>query len=519
MEDGGFFKWILLKKLSSMKKLLLAVFVLIGIAAFSQSYSSSTSGSWTTNSTWVGGSKPSLSGPSGQLSSDVTISVGHTVTLSGNLTVKNGTTLTVRGRLVISASGNVDFQNGSIILVESGGSLELYGLTNSNNSTNVTIHGSLIVNGNYTAGTGASLSGNGSMEVSGTSSGSGTTFGVVLTCDDCTVASGGVITDAIIDGSQTNQSAPIEPYYRYTYSQQIYYQSEINEEGNITSLAFEYNGYTTTNFDVEIYLGHTTRSTFTTTSNNWISYSDLTKVYDGTYSVSNSAGWYSITFDTPFYYNNSDNLVVAVHEKSYSYQSSSTEFYTDDGGAYRVLTYYDDGTNPNPASPPYYADYRSVWVPSLKLTIEPAGTPLPIELLYFNGYFNQDKNILSWSTLSEKNNDYFTLEKSNNGSDWEIITIEAGAGNSSTKLYYSLFDYNVDKVINYYRLKQTDYDGKFKYSDIISIDNREWNKEKEVIKLVNILGQEIDNFEYYIGLYIICYSDGSSEKMIKSRFD
>ena len=493
-----------------MKNLILIISFLFGLIGFSQT--SSTSGSWTTNSTWVGGSKPSLSGPSGQLSSDVTISVGHTVTLSGNLTVKNGTTLTVRGRLVISASGNVDFQNGSIILVESGGSLELYGLTNSNNSTNVTIHGSLIVNGNYTAGTGASLSGNGSMEVSGTSSGSGTTFGVVLTCDDCTVASGGVITDAIIDGSQTNQSAPIEPYYRYTYSQQIYYQSEINEEGNITSLAFEYNGYTTTNFDVEIYLGHTTRSTFTTTSNNWISYSDLTKVYDGTYSVSNSAGWYSITFDTPFYYNNSDNLVVAVHEKSYSYQSSSTEFYTDDGGAYRVLTYYDDGTNPNPASPPYYADYRSVWVPSLKLTIEPAGTPLPVELVSFTGTLLEEQIavLLKWITASEKNNDYFTVWRSIDGYNWDIINITHGAGISQTILEYIYLDRDPNTGINYYNLSQTDLDGNTEFFVIISVDVDILSARHYITKTYNLLGQEVD--ENYVGPKILVWDNGDVEK-------
>ena len=381
-----------------------------------------------------------------------------------------------------------------------------------NNSTNVTIHGSLTVNGDYTAGTGASLSGNGSMEVSGTSSGSGTSFGVVLSCDNCTVASGGVITDAIIDGSQTNQSAPIEPYYRYTYSQQIYYQSEINEEGNISALAFEYNGYTTTNFDVEIYLGHTTRSTFTTTTNNWISYSDLTKVYDGTYSVSNSAGWYSITFDTPFYYNNSDNLVVAVREKSYSYQSSSTEFYTDDGGAYRVLTYYDDGTNPNPASPPYYADYRSVWVPSLKLTIEPAGSPLPVTLVSFTGTLLEEQIavLLKWITASEKNNDYFTIWRSIDGYNWDIINITRSAGISQTILEYIYLDRDPNTGINYYNLSQTDLDGNTEFFGIISVDVDILSARHYIIKTYNLLGQEVDN--NYVGPRILVWDNGDVEK-------
>ena len=294
-----------------MKTLLFLLALVLYLPIRSATFTTTTSGAWTTGGTWVGGTAPTLTGGSKQLSDDVVIETGHTVTLSSDLTVKNGASLTIRGTLIISNAGNVDFQLGSMIFVESGGVLELNGLTNSNNSTNVTIHGSLIVNGDYTAGNGAELTGNGSMEVSGTSSGSGTSFGVVLGCDNCMVMSGGVIEDAIIDGNQTAEHAPIEPYWNWTYSQQIYYQSEINSEGNITELSFEFNGNSSFTDQVEIYLGHTTKSSFSSTSN-WVSYSDLTKVYDGPYSVSNTKGWYSITFDTPFYYNNSDNLVIAV---------------------------------------------------------------------------------------------------------------------------------------------------------------------------------------------------------------
>ena len=492
-----------------MKNLILIISFLFGLVGFSQT--SSTSGSWTTNSTWVGGSKPSLSGPSGQLSTDVTISVGHTVTLSGNLTVKSGTTLTVRGTLVITASGNVDFQNGSIILVESGGSIELNGLTNSNNSTNVTIHGSLIVNGDYTAGTGASLSGNGSMEVSGTSSGSGTSFGVVLSCDDCTVASGGVITDAIMDGSQTAEHAPIEPYWNWTYSQQIYYQSEINQDGNITSLSFEYNGNSSFTDQVEIYLGHTTKSSFSNTSN-WVSYSDLTLVYDGSYSVSSTKGWYSITFDTPFYYNNTDNLVIGVYEKTSGYHSASDEFYTDDGGAYRVLTYYDDYTNPTPSSPPT-ADYRSVWTPSLKLTIEPVASPLPVNIVSFTGTTLEEQIVvlLKWLTATEKNNDYFTVWRSFDGYNWEIINITHGAGNSQQILEYIYLDRDPNTGINYYNLSQTDFDGETEFFGIISVDVNKLSARHYITKTYNLLGQEVNSD--YIGTKILVWDNGDVQKL------
>ena len=139
---------------------------------------------------------------------------------------------------------------------------------------------------------------------------------------------------------------------------------------------------------------------------------------------------------------------------------------------------------------------------------------LPIELLYFKGSVYNSDNILHWSTASEDNNDYFTIEKTKDGIDWEILTRESGAGNSSNQLYYSFVDENVESIINYYRLKQTDYDGRFKYSDIISIDNRNNAESKEVYKIVNTLGQEVD-LQYYRGLIIIKYTDGSSNKIIK----
>ena len=139
---------------------------------------------------------------------------------------------------------------------------------------------------------------------------------------------------------------------------------------------------------------------------------------------------------------------------------------------------------------------------------------LPIELLYFKGSVYNSDNILHWSTASEDNNDYFTIEKTKDGIDWEILTRESGAGNSSNQLYYSSVDENVESIINYYRLKQTDYDGRFKYSDIISIDNRNNAESKEVYKIVNTLGQEVD-LQYYKGLIIIKYTDGSSIKIIK----
>ena len=94
--------------------------------------------------------------------------------------------------------------------------------------------------------------------------------------------------------------------------------------------------------------------------------------------------------------------------------------------------------------------------------------PLPIELLSFNAISLKNKIELKWTTATEINNDYFTLEKSTDAVNFTTIATVKGAGNSNKVLNYQHFDENPVIGINYYRLKQTDFDGAFKYTQIIS---------------------------------------------------
>lgn len=139
--------------------------------------------------------------------------------------------------------------------------------------------------------------------------------------------------------------------------------------------------------------------------------------------------------------------------------------------------------------------------------------PLPIELTSFIGHKDGKNNVLLWNTSTEQNNDFFTIEKTTDGENFEIVGTENGAGNSTQYLEYSLTDYNVREVINYYRLKQTDFDGKYTFSDVISIDNRTNTSNKEIVMITNILGQEVN--EHYRGVVIIVYADGTSIKVIQ----
>ena len=95
--------------------------------------------------------------------------------------------------------------------------------------------------------------------------------------------------------------------------------------------------------------------------------------------------------------------------------------------------------------------------------------PVPIQLLSFTGNCINQNNQLNWSTATETNNKYFTIERSENSSTWEIVKNIDGAINSSIVRSYSFTDTLKQKVNYYYRLKQTDLDGAFKYGHTIYI--------------------------------------------------
>ncbi len=93
---------------------------------------------------------------------------------------------------------------------------------------------------------------------------------------------------------------------------------------------------------------------------------------------------------------------------------------------------------------------------------------LPIELSQFEVTPFGVHAEITWQTSSERNNDYFTIERSTDGVHWEERKQIKGAGNSTDIINYSALDENWIIGITYYRLKQTDFNGEFSYSDIKS---------------------------------------------------
>lgn len=121
------------------------------------------------------------------------------------------------------------------------------------------------------------------------------------------------------------------------------------------------------------------------------------------------------------------------------------------------------------------------------------GTPLPIELLSFD--VEQQNFIVSayWVTSSEYNNEYFTLQGSEDASNWNDLLYVDGAGTTSLQQNYSAEYDNRTTKYAYYRLKQTDIDGSSSYSKIVSVQNV---AEESIVAFPNPMNGDILNVQW-----------------------
>jgi len=105
---------------------------------------------------------------------------------------------------------------------------------------------------------------------------------------------------------------------------------------------------------------------------------------------------------------------------------------------------------------------------------------LPIELAFFKGHFANNVVLFEWQTVSETNNNFFSIERSENGIDFYEIHTVTGAGTKSTPTNYSATDNFPVEGIAYYRLIQTDYDGHSTVSKTIAVRQKEYTFRKDI---------------------------------------
>ena len=218
------------------------------------------------------------------------------------------------------------------------------------------------------------------------------------------------------NGTVTNEELPIEPYYGYTYSQIIYTSAEINSSGDISAVSYTATAETTlaSSSDWTVYMAHTSNSSFVD-GDSWEPFENLTQMFSGTVSISD--GVVTIPFDTPFSYNGTDNLVIAVDQNQAGYDSSGHDFYCTSTSDIRALTYYSDGTNPDPAAPPTGQIRNSIANVTLAGISQSCANPT----LLLDGLTNNSATI-SWSATDVTSFEY-VLQSAGTGEPTESGTI------------------------------------------------------------------------------------------------
>ncbi len=97
------------------------------------------------------------------------------------------------------------------------------------------------------------------------------------------------------------------------------------------------------------------------------------------------------------------------------------------------------------------------------------GAILPVELLSFSAKQKEDKVLLDWHTSSELNNEGFDIERSTDGRVWEPLGFLNGHGTTLDEQFYAFIDEKPARGINYYRLRQMDFDGTWEFSEVVSV--------------------------------------------------
>lgn len=260
-------------------------------------------------------------------------------------------------------------------------------------------------------------------------------------------------------GTINNPAVPINAFYGYTYSQTVYPASAINGAGGfpseITKIRYMRNTGNMGSSDAgwTVYMGNSSRTSFTSTTD-WEPVANLTQVFSGTVTFADNGLWTEITLNTPFPWNGTSNLVIAVDENTPGYNGASgVGFRSTAGGANSTISYYSDGTNPNPSAPPT-ASARTANLPNIQLVLNPvvpcAGTPNPGNTLASNINFCLGSAATINLSLQNSLNTFANIAyqwQSFNGTAWNNI---AGATTFTHQLsgLTSTADYRCKLVCN-----------------------------------------------------------------------
>ncbi len=381
-----------------------------------QNYTSVNAGAWTTASNWNntsgwGQATPPLTYTSG------TINVNHNMTIASAATF-GGTGFNVATGATLTANSNFTFSNGTSNVH---GSIQVNGNFSVTNGT-TNIYGTVAASGNLQISGGATVNVYGTLFISGNATLSANLIihpgGKVVVEGNVTVQNSSYLTIG------TNTAPP-------PYADMVIYQNLIQQSsGDVT---INRNGRLAV-------FGNVTDSggggTFLRVNNGGQVYIHGNITYSGGGS---------------FIQNNNTTNPYGLYVNGTASSSGGGGSVTSNIGNQNTMF----STNPAFAS----------WVAS-----QP-NSPLPVTLISFNLRKTEEHAVVAeWSTSSEKDFDYFELERSAEGVNFQAVGRIQGAGyNTHTVQLYSFTDNNPLMGINYYRLKAVDLDGSFEYFTVLSV--------------------------------------------------
>jgi hypothetical protein len=229
-------------------------------------------------------------------------------------------------------------------------------------------------------------------------------------------------------------------------------------------------------------------------------------------------------FDITWSSNDQDGNASGIYAQSYNSSGVAQ------GIEFKVNTYTVSGQNLPNIAKSNYGNFVIAWHSygqdgsDVGIYAQLYSSSVPVEMLYFTGKTTKNGNFLTWATASEENNAGFEIQKSTDGRTFEKIAFVEGNGTTVEQQQYEFLDKNTTPTA-YYRLKQTDFDGKFEYSNVIILNNTTMataevlvypNPVSDVLTIenalgfatiYNALGQPLQQFEITNAKYLFNTND------------
>ncbi len=288
---------------------------------------------------------------------------------------------------------------------------------------------------------------------------------------------------------------PLTPLYSYSMSQTIYYQGYFNIDNHqIESISYFYHGSDWLEDNIKVYLAHTNKTSFES-NQDWLPITELSLVYSGPAQFSSNS-WCQIIFDSPFPYNNTDHLLVAIEANTEGFVPTNSNFSSTVQNTYfnRCLHHYSDSINGDFTNPPNGA--LVPYTPDIKFNLSQYSQDA--DVITFPSSYSWDdlmiKGYIEPFTLQVKNLGYQNLTIDNiilTGDD--CFTIEE---NTTYPIDISTEDYHIS--VDFFPQIEGDF---------TSIVNIYFSNDE--IRTINLTGNSIDG-TIYDDDYLATFDDSPS---------